>query len=133
MNENLSKIYEAYIACLNARELERLGEYISEEVIYNGSIIGLSGYKEMIAGNYNDIPDLHFVVDILLSDSSTLASRLSFNCRPINSFLGLKVEGQKILFHEHVFYQFAEGKITQVWSIIDKTEIEKQIISNNEL
>lgn len=28
MNENLLKIYEAYITCPNARELERLDEYI---------------------------------------------------------------------------------------------------------
>lgn len=83
----------------------------------------------MIAGNYNEIPDLRFVIDILFSDSFTIASRLSLNCRPINSFLGLKFESKQVVFHENVFYQFAKGKIIQVWSIIDKTEIEKQLIS----
>ena len=31
---------------------------------YKGSKIGLNGYREMLAGNYRDIPDLRFVVDL---------------------------------------------------------------------
>jgi hypothetical protein len=53
---NLAKIYEAYIACLNARELNRLDEYVGDSVIYNSSKIGLTGYRELLAGNYRDIP-----------------------------------------------------------------------------
>ncbi len=124
---NLSEHYQAYIACLNARELERLGEYVSDGVNYNGSKIGLNGYREMLAGNYRDIPDLRFEVDLLLSNSSTVASRLRFDCRPAAEFLGLQIDGRHVVFHENVFYRFAEGRIREVWSVIDKGEIEKQL------
>jgi predicted ester cyclase len=29
--------YEAYIACVNARELDRLNERVSDAIVYNGS------------------------------------------------------------------------------------------------
>lgn len=35
---NLAEIYEAYIACLDARDLTRLDEYVADSVIYNGSM-----------------------------------------------------------------------------------------------
>jgi predicted ester cyclase len=124
---NLAKIYEAYIACLNARELNRLDEYVGDSVIYNSSKIGLTGYRELLAGNYRDIPDLRFVIDLLLSDPSTVASRLRFDCRPKAEFLGLRVDGRHVVFHENVFYRFAEGRIQEVWSVIDRVEIEKQL------
>jgi predicted ester cyclase len=124
---NLANIYQAYIACLNERQLDRLGEYVGDSVIYNGSTIGLTGYREMLAGNYRDIPDLRFVIDLLLCDSSTVASRLRFDCRPSAAFLGLRVDGRHVVFHENVFYRFAGGRIQEVWSVIDKSEIEKQL------
>lgn len=124
---NLANTYQAYIACLNERQLDRLGEYVEESVVYNGSTIGLIGYREMLAGNYRDIPDLRFVIDLLLCDSSTVASRLRFDCRPRAEFLGLRVDGRHVVFHENVFYRFADGRIQEVWSVIDKSEIEKQL------
>jgi predicted ester cyclase len=124
---NLAEIYEAYIACLNAHDLSRLDGYVADSVIYNGQLIGLAGYREMLAGNYRDIPDLRFVIDRLLSDLSTVASRLRFDCRPKAEFLGLRVDRRHVVFHENVFYRFAEGRIREVWSVIAKGEIEKQL------
>ena len=124
---NLERTYEAYIACLNARDLSRLGDYVGDDVIYNGIEIALHGYREMLAGNYRDIPDLRFVIDLLLCDALTVASRLRFDCRPEADFLGLQVNGRHIVFHENVFYRFASGKIREVWSVIDKDAIEKQL------
>jgi predicted ester cyclase len=74
-----------------------------------------------------EIPDLHFNIHLLISDSSRVASRLGFICTPKGNFLGLPVNGKKVSFTENVFYQFREGKIEQVWSVIDKAAIEAQL------
>ena len=124
---DLAKTYQAYIACLNTRNLDRLGEYVEKSAVHNGRKIGLTGYREMLKGNYRDIPDLRFHIELLLTDSSTVASRLRFDCRPRAEFLGLQIDGRHVIFHENVFYRFAEGKIQEVWSLIDKDEIEKQL------
>lgn len=125
---DLSEHYQNYIACINARELHRLGEFVSEEVIYNGRFIGLDGYRDMLAGNYHDIPDLRFVIELLVADTAAVASRLYFNCKPKAEFKGLQIDGQQVEFHENVIYRYRDGKIAEVWSVIDKAEIEKQLV-----
>ncbi|WP_217698755.1 ester cyclase [Sediminibacterium ginsengisoli] len=81
----------------------------------------------MLEKNFNEIPDLHFEVQLLVSNNIYLASRLRFDCTPQKDFLGLHINGKRVSFTENVFYQFNEGKIEQVWSVIDKLAIENQL------
>jgi predicted ester cyclase len=37
------------------------------------------------------------------------------------------VNGKRVSFCENVFYQFRDGKIRQVWSVLDKIAIEAQL------
>ncbi len=127
MRTNLIKKYEDYIACLNVRDLDRLDTIVAGKVVYNGSAIGLPGYRAMLGENYRDIPDLQFNVDLLVADDSTVASRLRFECRPTGDFQGLPINGRRVVFYEHVFYRFMEGLIVEVWSVIDYKAIENQI------
>ncbi|MEA3093447.1 MAG: hypothetical protein QOJ04_4789 [Caballeronia sp.] len=128
MNEiDLSNVYRGYIACLNKQDWPHLGQFVHDDVYYNDRWIGLSGYRAMLERDFGEIPDLHFNIHLLISDSSRVASRLGFICTPKGNFLGLPVNGKKVSFTENVFYQFREGKIGQVWSVIDKAAIEAQL------
>lgn len=90
-------MYRDYIACLNKQDWTKLGQFVHDDVHYNGQRIGLSGYREMLA------------------------------CTPKGKFLGLNVNGKTVSFTENVFYQFQGGKIEHVWSVIDKAAIEAQL------
>lgn len=81
----------------------------------------------MLEQDFQDIPDLHFSILLLMSDPPYIASRLGFDCTPKGNFLGLDVNGKRVSFTENVFYEFRQGKIVQVWSVIDKAAIEAQI------
>jgi len=37
------------------------------------------------------------------------------------------VNGRRVSFCENVFYAFRDGRIEQVWSVIDKVAIEAQL------
>ena len=123
----LSTIYRQYIDCLNRQDWVGLEQFVHSEVHYNGKRIGLSGYREMLERDFLQIPDLHFKIQLLVSDPPRIASRLAFDCTPKESFLGLQVNGRKVAFAENVFYEFDERKIKAVWSIIDKAAIERQL------
>jgi steroid delta-isomerase-like uncharacterized protein len=123
----LADIYRNYIACLNQQDWPRLGQFVRDDVHYNGQRIGLSGYREMLERDFREIPDLQFNIELLVSDSLFIASRLHFTCAPKGTFLGLPVNGKSVSFAENVFYRFREGKIEQVWSVIDKAAIETQL------
>lgn len=125
--QELADIYRGYIACLNAQDWGNLGKFVADDAYHNGRPFGLSGYQAMLENDFDTIPDLRFTIDLLVCDPPAIASRLNFDCRPRADFLGLPVKGRRVVFSENVFYQFRDGKIAQVWSVVDKTAIEAQL------
>ena len=119
--------YLGYIACLNAQDWGRLDDYVGADVSYNGAPLGFAAYLQARQEEYRTIPDLQFNVQMLAADDDIVASRLHFRITPQGEFLGLPVNGQGIAFAEHAFYTFDNGKITSVWSILDKAAIEAQL------
>ncbi|MER9418195.1 ester cyclase [Mesorhizobium sp. M0306] len=124
---DLSDLYRGYIACLNKQDWPNLGRFVHDEVTHNGRKLGLSGYLEMLERDFDEIPDLYFDIQLLVADPPYVASRLSFDCAPRGTFLGLHVSGKRISFAENVFYEFEREKIRRVWSVIDKAAIEAQL------
>ncbi|WP_409518328.1 ester cyclase [Janthinobacterium sp.] len=126
-NKKLSAIYSAYLACLNHQEWENLGNYVADHVAYNGHCIGYAGYLHARQDEFRTIPDLHFSAQLLIADEAMVACRLDFNITPSGDFLGLPVNGKRISFAEHAFYEFENGKIAKVWSVLDQAAIESQL------
>ncbi len=124
---DLSDIYRDYIACLNKQDWPKLGQFVHDEVIHNGRPVGLSGYLGMLERDFDEIQDLYFDVQMLVSDPPYIASRIVFNCTPNGKFFGLHINGKRVSFAENVIYEFRSGKIIQVWSVIDKAAIEAQL------
>jgi predicted ester cyclase len=124
---HLSFIYRSYIACLNRPDWPGLDQFVDDHVTHNGQQLGLSGYRRMLERDFDEIPDLHFNIQILVADAPFVASRLAFDCSPKGKFHGLDVNRKRVSFTENVFYEFRERKIVQVWSVIDKAAIEAQL------
>lgn len=125
----LSQRYQEYIDCLNRRDLGSLHQYVDADVIYNGEPVGLDGYRAMLERNYEEIPDLRFHIQLVVAESPHLGAVLRFDCHPAAEFLGLPVHGRQVVFSENVFYRFGVRKIQEVWSIIDKAQIEATLRS----
>lgn len=125
----LADFYDAYLACLNARDWACLGDFVGREVMHNARPLGLAGYRQMLEQDYRDIPDLRFCVERLVCEGNTLAARLHFDCHPAGTFLNLPVNGRRVCFAENVFYELENGRIAHVWSVLDKAAIEQQLVS----
>jgi predicted ester cyclase len=123
----LEDVYRAYLACLNERQLERLGEYVHDELTYNGDALSLDGYRALLADDVARIPDLLFTVDLLVVHGDHVACRLWFDCTPRATFHGIEPDGRRVAFAEHVFYRFDAGRIAQVWSLIDLDAVRAQL------
>ena len=128
MNKSdLSDTYRGYIDCLNRQDWQNLGNFVGNDVSYNGKTVGIEGYRTMLERDFREIPDLAFKIHLLMSDPPYIASRLNFEVTPTREFFGLAINGKKISFSENVFYEFTDGKIAHVWSVIDKAAIEAQL------
>ncbi|WGF86471.1 ester cyclase [Marinivivus vitaminiproducens] len=127
MTTDLAHLYRGYIACLNRQAWPDLGRFVADDVHYNDERIGLSGYRAMLEQDFERIPDLSFTIHLLVADPPFVASRLAFDCTPKGELFGLAVDGRRVSFSENVFYEFEDGKIARVWSVIDKAAIEAQL------
>lgn len=123
----LADFYLGYIDCLNRQDWERLGHFVHSQVTYNATTVGLAGYRAMLERDFREIPDLVFRIQLLVADPPTVASRLNFTVSPRGEFLGLPINGRTVSFDENVFYECRDGKIAQVWSVIDKAAIAQQL------
>ena len=123
----LADLYRDYIACLNRQDWLCLPQFVQDDVRHNGRPFGLAGYRAMLERDFAEIPDLQFKIELMVCEPPLVASRLRFDCRPKGLFLGLPVNGKRVVFAENVFYRFQDQKIAEVWSVIDKAAIEAQL------
>jgi predicted ester cyclase len=119
--------YRRYISYLNNRRLDELDEFLYEELTYNGEPETRADYRARIAGDVAAIPDLYFDVHLIVVGGDQIACRLFYNCTPQSEWLGLQPNGKSISFAEHVFYKFRDGKIYEVWSLLDVPSIAEQL------
>jgi steroid delta-isomerase-like uncharacterized protein len=126
-NADLETRYRAYLAALNERRLDDLVDYVHEELTYNGEPMTRRQYQELIAADVTAIPDLIFDAHLIVAADDRVACRLVFDCTPQHEFLGFTPNGQRLTFAEHVFYDFRDGRIAAVSSLIDRAAIAAQL------
>ena len=107
--DNLIAIYRDYLSCLNARRWNDLGRFVADDVLYNGRLLGLDGYRAMLESDTHAVPDLQFIPEILLADDHVVSCRLFFQCTPKHGFLGFDPTGGRLSFPEHVL-RFTIGR-----------------------
>jgi predicted ester cyclase len=127
MTNDLAIAYNGYIDCLNAQDWSRLEEFVGDDVQYNGTTVGLAGYRAMLERDFREIPDLRFNIALLVCEATTVGARLAFDCTPVGRYFDLDINGRRVAFAENVFYEFQDGKIGKVWSVIDRAAIEAQL------
>lgn len=125
--DDLATHYRGYIDCLNRQDWDTLSHFVHPDVTYNGTRVGLDGYRAMLERDFREIPDLVFRIQLLVADPPTVASRLNFTVTPRGEFFGLAINGRTVSFDENVFYECVEGKFARVWSVIDKAAIAQQL------
>jgi predicted ester cyclase len=119
---------EPYLAALNQRRLDDLADFVHDELTYNGSPMTLAQYRDLLAADIDAVPDLFYDARILVTGGDQVACRLLFSCTPWKEFLGFTPNGARLTFAEHVFYQFRDGKIAAVTSLIDRYAIQTQLM-----
>ena len=125
---SLKAAYQGYIGCLNRQDWLALGDFVDEHVRYNGERVGLDGYRRMLEEDFRRIPDLRFVIDLLIAEPPRIAARLCFDCTPAGELFDVPVNGRRVRFTENVFYTLEAGRIVAVQSVIDKATVAAQVL-----
>jgi predicted ester cyclase len=127
VTHDLRQRYLGYLDVLNERRWEDLAGFVADELTYNGRALTGTEYERERRDDVAAIPDLRFDVDLLVVEGDRVACRLAFDCTPERPFLGFDPPGRRVQFAEHVFYRFQDGRIVEVWSLIDLEAIREQM------
>ena len=111
--------YREYLDCLNARRFQELPQFVHDELRYNHRPMTRDEYGQMIAENVLAMPDLLFQAELLAVEGAVIGARLTFRCVPVREFLGWQPNGRAVAFAEHVFYRLRDGRIEEVWSLLE--------------
>ena len=123
---HLAELYAGYLACLNERRFDDLAEFVHDPLSYNERRLSLAEFQDLLRRDAAEIPDLNYAVELLVVDGEQVASRIRFDCTPV-SFRGLPAAVQSISFVEHVFYRCRDGRIAQIWSLVDMDAVREQL------
>ncbi len=93
----LADLYRGYIFCLNRQDWPNLHRFVADDARHNGRPFGLAGYRAMLERDFEEIPDLKFNIELMVCEPPLVASRLRFDCRPKGLFLGLPVNGKRVI------------------------------------
>ena len=126
VNSPLDATYRAYLDALNDRRFDDLDRFVHDHVTHNGRRMTRQQYADMIADDVRRIPDLRFAIDLCVTTDDTVACRLWFDCTPELEFAGIAPTGRRVAFAEHVFYRFVDGRIDEVWSLVDTAAVRDQ-------
>ncbi|KAJ9611631.1 hypothetical protein H2200_004815 [Cladophialophora chaetospira] len=121
--KDLRSICFKYAACLSERKFNSLPEFVHDDVIYNSKApMTAKDFGSMIDGLIQDFLDFRLDVELLVTephgDPSNLNGMVSARFRL--SYESQKKESVKdrVVFYEHVFFQFEQGKIAEIWPMI---------------
>ncbi|KAM3561438.1 hypothetical protein ARSEF4850_003221 [Beauveria asiatica] len=81
--------------------------------------------------DFEEISGLRFTIERLIVNEETQqgAARLAFTSEPTKNFRGIVPTGNPVSFGERAFYQLEEGRIKQVWSLLDLAAYQASIPS----
>jgi predicted ester cyclase len=123
----LSDHYHQYIALIRSREytINTLAPFVHDDnVIFNGNPLSRQGYHDLIRGALGD-PDSDIEVERLVVQDNNVVARIVFSRRPSEGTVipGVVIRG-RLVTAEHAIYRFEEGRIRQVWSIVESRPLD---------
>lgn len=123
----LGDLYHRYLAALNERRLEDLGDFVHDPVVSNDEEVSLADYKSAISASIEAVPDFHWEIEDLVTDGQRLAVRLADTGTQMGPWLGIPASGRPMSTREFAFYQYHDGRIAQMWFLLDIPAIRTQL------
>lgn len=131
MMSNVEELVRGYLAAGDAGELDRLGEYLHEDVVIHdpgGSIAsGLAHDEQTWRRARRAISGLRHEVKDVMVHGSGVAARVVISGTLIGDFAGASADGQAFAVDQAIFMHVSEGKADEVWAIVDSDGFRAQV------
>lgn len=88
---------------------------------------GLDYLKGRAQSLLKAFPDIHFVIEDVVEQDDRLAARVTLEGTHRGEFAGIPATGKRMKVYDFAMYRLVEGKITDVWSLIDMQALRDQL------
>lgn len=127
MTSELTDNFRSYLAALNDRRMEELGDYVHNTIRFNDEPTSLEEYAAAIQSNIDLVPDFHWAIEHLVASGDLLAVQLTDTGTPEGEWLGITPTGRSFRITEMAFYRFRDGRIAEMWFVLDATTAAAQV------
>jgi len=93
----------------------------------NISGVGLEYLKARAISLLTAFPDVKFVIEDFIQQGNLVAARVTLEGTHRAEFAGIPATGKRMKVYDFAMYRIAEGKITDIWSLIDVQAMRDQL------
>jgi steroid delta-isomerase-like uncharacterized protein len=88
---------------------------------------GLDYLKARAASLLKAFPDVKFVIEDFIQQGDRLAARVTLEGTHRGDFAGIPATGKRMKVYDLAMYRIVDGKITDIWSLIDMQAMRDQL------
>ena len=116
---------------INQNRMERADDLVVEDFVeldpLPGQRQGREGLKEVFGMMRAAFPDIHWVVEEMLAEGDTVASRFTWTGTHRGEFLGVPATGRSVAVKGVVMDQLADGKMSKSRILMDSLGMMQQL------
>ena len=124
---DLRDFYAHYIAALNAHEIHRMDEFISDETTLNGEPGTRTQVMDVLNADIDAVPDFRWNVQEIAVDGDRLAARLINTGTPAKDWLGVAPTGASFEIVEYAIYRVRDGRFVHMTALHDAETLKRQL------
>jgi len=128
MNDTeLRERYMDYVAAINARELDRMHDFVAESVVVNGQRGTVADVLAGLNDSIDAVPDLEWEVTELSIDGDRVGVRALNRGTPAKEWLGVAPTGKGFEVTEFAIYRMSEGRFVEMTYLHDSADLRRQL------
>ena len=126
---DLRAFFERYLAVLNAHDLDRLSEFVHDDVVVNGQAMTREEMVGAVRAHIDAVPDLTWRVADLVIAGDTVAARFLNTGTPVKAWFGAGPNGRTVEYAEHVLHKVRDGRFFEQNFLLDVAAVRDQLSS----
>lgn len=124
---NLRDFYQRYVDALNAREFDRMDEFVHESIVMHSEPSSREALIAQLNSIVDAVPDFHWEVQELAINGDNIAVRAINTGTPAKEWLGAAPTGKSIEIVEYAIYRVRDGKFLYMSAVHDAEALQKQL------
>src|SRR5262249_8691227 len=116
-----SALLDRYIAAVNARAIDRFGDFTAEGYIQHSgrSPDGLAAFQEAFRGIFARIPDVQLNAEDRIIAGDRVVARMAFAGTHTQPLQGIEPTGKRFTLRTIDIWRVENGKFAEHWDIVD--------------